>query len=123
MGKLGPAPAASAAGNTAATAAALPLVVFGSTAVNFSGTVSATLVAASTVHYYKFDASPGVATVECAVASAWTSSFQRTDLNCEVRVFASDGVTLLATINPPGASTPVGLGTGNSNVNLLSTGT
>jgi hypothetical protein len=119
---LGWAPNLAPTGSTPATSVALPIVVSGATQPTFSGQVLGTLHNGSSVHVYRINAGAGVASVTCDVASAWSTTWQRTDLNCRLRVFVSDGATLLATINPAGYATAVGLGTGNNNVNLPTAG-
>jgi hypothetical protein len=106
-------------GSDIATAVGLPIQVTGGAAL--SGLTTGVINNPSTVHVYSINASAGVASVSCEVPSGWVNNFQMANLNCQLRVINAAGVQL-AIINPPGYTTPVGLGTGTVNVNLPTAG-
>ncbi|WIA11292.1 hypothetical protein OEZ85_011415 [Tetradesmus obliquus] len=121
--RIGWAPTSVPTGATIDTAVALPLSGGGTNSATVSGSVTAaTLRNASDVHVYSFAAAPGTVTVTCDVLNAYNNLWQRSNLNCQVRVLGQTG-TEIGVFNPSGTTTPTGLGTGQQTVTLTTGGT
>jgi hypothetical protein len=98
----------------------LPTVV--STTTSLTGSITGTLLQSSHTDVYSFTAGPGDASVSCDVAPGWITGAPRSNLDIQVTVIAPNG-RMLATLNPPGQDSPVGLGLGQTSVVLPTSGT
>lgn len=111
-------------GWAATSVATLYQTLGGGTSATVSGSVTAaTLRNASDVHVYSFAAAPGTVTVTCDVLDAYKTIWQRSNINCQVRVLGQTGNVVGGAFNPTGTTTPTGLGTGQQTVNLTTGGT
>ncbi|WIA31373.1 hypothetical protein OEZ86_002272 [Tetradesmus obliquus] len=113
-----------ATGGTNGTAVPLLQFLGGGTSATVSSSVTAaTLRNASDVHVYSFAAAPGTVTVTCDVLDAYNTIWQRSNINCQVRVLGQTGNVVGGAFNPNGTTTPTGLGTGQQTVTLTTGGT
>jgi hypothetical protein len=100
----------------------VPLPTIVTTTTSLTGSITGTLLQSSHTDVYSFTAGPGNASVSCDVAPGWIPGWPRANLDVQVTVIAPNG-RMLATLNPPGQDSPVGLGVGQTTVVLLTAGT